>query len=171
MTTTLDALLAGLPLKHVARAGWLRVGISRPESVAAHSWGICFLVLQLCPPELDRGRCLALATLHDLPEVEVGDLTPHDGVSKADKHAREDAAARDLLTHRPDLLALVREYMAQDTPEARFVRELDKLDMALQALIYAPHSNTREFVESARRSVRSDAVATLIDGVLARLPD
>ena len=166
---SLDALLAGMPLKNVVRAGWLRVGISRPESVAAHSWGLCWLVLRLCPPTLDRGRCLSLATLHDLPEVLVGDITPHDGVTRADKRQMEALAARDLLGDRPDLLALIQEYSDHSTPEACFVHDLDKLDMALQALLYADGADTTEFVDSALRSVDSDLVRTLIEAIQARL--
>ena len=167
---TLDRLLEVLPLKHLPRAGWLRVGLEAPESVASHSWGMAWLVLRLCPPTLDRGRCLALAILHDIPEVRVGDLTPHDGVSKAVKHAREAAAASDLLDDRPDLLELVREYAAQQTSEARFVRDLDKLDMALQAVVYAPQAHTREFVESALKSARHPQVRALIAEAMDRLP-
>lgn len=166
---TLDRLLDGLPLKHLPRAGWLRVGIDAPESVASHSWGMAWLVLQLCPAHLDRGKCLALAVLHDLPEVRVGDLTPHDGVSKAEKHAREARAATELLSDRPDLLGLVEEYAAQQSAEAQFVRDLDKLDMALQALVYAPQAHTDEFVASALRSVRDPVVQRLIQQVEARL--
>ncbi len=165
---TLDDLLAGLPLKHLPRAGWQRVGVATPESVASHSWGMAWLVLRLCPAHLDRGQCLALATLHDLPEVLVGDLTPHDGVSKTEKHAREARAASQLLADRPDLLALVREYADQSSPEARFVRDLDKLDMALQALVYADRADTLEFVESALRSAHSPEVRALISEVRAR---
>ena len=167
---SLDRLLDGLPLKHLSRAGWLRVGIDSPETVASHSWGMAWLVLRLCPSTLDRGRCLALAIIHDLPEVRVGDLTPHDGVSKSTKHALETEAAATLLADRPDLLALVGEYTARATPEAQFVRDLDKLDMALQALVYADQADTREFVESALQSARSPQIRALISQVMARLP-
>jgi putative hydrolase of HD superfamily len=166
---TLDRLLDGLPLKHLPRAGWLRVGVVDPETVASHSWGMAWLVLRLCPPTLDRGRCLALAIIHDLPEVRVGDLTPHDGVPKSTKHALEAEAAALLLEDRPDLLDLVRAYAAQTTPEARFVRDLDKLDMALQALVYADRAETLEFVDSALKSTRSPEIRALIIEVRARL--
>ncbi len=167
---TLDRLLDGLPLKHLPRAGWIRVGIVTPESVASHSWGMAWLVMRLCPVQLDRGRCLALAVMHDLPEVRVGDLTPHDGVSKTEKHAREAAAASDMLSDRPDLLDLVREYAAQQTPESRFVRDLDKLDMALQAIVYSSQAHTREFVESAWKGAHNPMVRALIAEAMARLP-
>ncbi|MCB9755489.1 MAG: HD domain-containing protein [Myxococcales bacterium] len=89
-------LLEALTLKELARAGWERIAVERPESVAAHSWGVAWLVLALCPAALDRGRALAIAVVHDLAEVRVGDLTPHDAVAPADKRARarDDAAAR-----------------------------------------------------------------------------
>lgn len=145
-------LLEALGLKDVDRAGWLRVGVQHPESVAAHSWGMSFLALALCPPELDLARVLAIAVLHDLPEVRVGDLTPHDPVGPAEKTRREEEAARALLSERPDLLALWREYEEEQTAESRFVHALDKLDMALQALRYAERgADTEEFIASARK--------------------
>lgn len=153
-----------MALKGLPRAGWLRVGISTPESVAAHSWGIAYLVMRLCPPELDMGRALAIATLHDLPEIRVGDLTPHDGVSPADKRARETIAAQALLGDRPDLLALWTEYVERASAEARMVRDLDKLDMAIQASIYARDTgiDTREFIESAFAAARDPLVRAWI---------
>ena len=65
-----------LHLKHILRTGWVRAGVDAPESVAAHSWGMSILAMHLCPEELDRMRVLEMCLVHDLPEVEVGDLTP-----------------------------------------------------------------------------------------------
>lgn len=150
-----DLLLEALRLKALPRAGWLRVGVEAPESVAAHSWGIAWLALLLCPEELDQQRVLTIAMVHDLPEIRAGDITPHDGVSRAEKQARELAAARALLGDEPRLLAAWQEYEDNQTPEARFVHALDKLDMALQAVRYAADqgADTDEFIESARRKV------------------
>lgn len=147
-------LLETLGLKAVARAGWVRVGVRDPESVAAHTWGVAWLALALCPPGLDRGRALAIALAHDLAEVRVGDITPHDGVPKAEKHRREAQALRDLLAPLPnaaELAALWTEYSAGVSPEARFVRACDKLDLALQAHHYAETQGapTGELLDSA----------------------
>lgn len=151
-----ETLRECLKLKAVARAGWTHVGVENPESVAAHSWGMAFLALILCPPELDRERVLALAILHDLPEVRVGDLTPRDGVSKEEKAQRETQAAEALFQSQPELLTLFREYAGQTTPEARFVHALDRLDMGLQAQIYAEAGfDTAEFLTSARAGAGS----------------
>ena len=97
---------------------------------------------------------LELCLVHDLPEAEVGDITPHDGVPKAEKHRREAAAAERLFADAPGLLARWLEYAEQQTPEARWVRQLDKLDMALQAAVYARQgADTNEFLESARSGI------------------
>lgn len=154
----IEALLALLPLKALPRAGWVQRGVGAPESVAAHTWGVAALGLLLCPPHLDRGRVLAYAVLHDLPEVRTGDLTPRDAVPADEKRRREAAAMVSLTTGLPggaDALALWRAYEDQADAEARFVRQLDALDMALQAVAYAREAglDPAEFLESAAQRV------------------
>lgn len=156
-----------LALKALPRAGWLRVGVAAPESVAAHSWGVAWLVLALCPPGLDRGRALAIAVLHDLAEVRVGDITPHDGVPKAEKRRLEETAFADLvapLPGRDDLYALWREYEEASTPEGRFVKACDKLDLALQAAAYsAAGAHTGELLASALAALDDEGLRRLLD--------
>ena len=146
------ALLEHLELKELPRAGWQREKIAPCESVAAHSWGVAWLVLLLCPPELDRGRALAIAIAHDVAEVRTGDITPHDGVSREQKRVQERQAMNDLVAALPrenELMALSEEY--GNSPEGQFVKACDKLDMALQALRYRERdqANVGEFLESA----------------------
>ena len=38
------------------------------------------------------GRCIKMALVHDMAESIVGDITPHDGVSDADKHQQEEVS-------------------------------------------------------------------------------
>ncbi len=128
-----EALLEALGLKDVTRAGWIRAGVANPESVAAHSWGMALLATQLCPDELDLQRVLELCILHDIAEVRVGDITPHDNIHPDEKHRLETQAIHEMGIEAIEIFA---EYESQSTPESRFVRYLDKLDMALQAEIY-----------------------------------
>jgi putative hydrolase of HD superfamily len=167
----IDAWLDALKLKALPRAGWRRVGIDAPESVAAHSWGVGLLVLALAPPELDRAKLLAYATVHDLAEALAGDITPHDGVSSEDKGHRERAAMETLGSRGlpAELLELWLAYEAQADEEARFVRQLDRLDMALQALVYAPRAKVVEFVDSAATVVVHPRLRPILDEVRARL--
>ena len=128
-----EALKEALGLKDVIRAGWIRAGVENPESVAAHSWGMALLATQLCPEELNLQRVLELCILHDIAEVHVGDITPHDNVTPEEKHRLESEAIQKMGIDAAEAFA---EYEAQQSAESRFVRYLDKLDMALQAEIY-----------------------------------
>jgi putative hydrolases of HD superfamily len=133
-------------LKRTARAGWALRGIANPESVAEHTCRVALLALVLAPraePPLDAPRCVAMALVHDLAEALVGDITPFDGVDTDDKLRREDEATRILAALAGDdaLLALWREYAAAATAEARFVKELDKLETVLQASEYGAESS------------------------------
>ncbi|MBW2526016.1 MAG: HD domain-containing protein [Deltaproteobacteria bacterium] len=168
-------LLEALALKELPRAGWLRVGIDGPESVAAHAWGVAWLVLALCPDHLDRGRALAMAVLHDLPEVRTGDVTPHDGVDPASKRRAERQALAGLLTgldRSAELESIWLEYEQETSHEGRFVKACDRLDMALQAERYrTKHGvDTAEFVETALAALEGSSLAALIAGRGAENP-
>ncbi len=171
-----DTLLETARLKALDRTGWIRRGIGSPESVAAHSWGVAWLVLALLPDELDRERALTYAVLHDLPEVRVGDLTPHDPVSREEKARREREAMRAITEGSPrgqQLAGSWHDYEAGADEEARFVRQLDRLDMALQAVVYGEdHPELRgelvEFVDSAARVIEHPALRPLLDELARR---
>jgi putative hydrolase of HD superfamily len=163
-----SVLLEVLRLKELDRAGWLRVGIAHPESVAGHSWGLTWLVLVLCPDDLDRERALSIAVVHDLPEILAGDITPHDDISTEEKHRLEAAAADRLFADSPRLRALWQEYADHATSESKLVHQLDKLDMALQAVRYRQRdgTDTDEFIRSAMSQL-SEPQQALLRSVLA----
>lgn len=145
-----DQWLKAFELKALPRAGWIRRGIEHPESVAAHSWGLAILCLEFAPrvqPTLNIEKVLKLALTHDVPEVLVGDITPHDGIPKVQKRAFEQHAAQTILNS--NMLEWWEEYDRNDTPEALFVHAMDKIDMALQAMLYQNQTDTREFILSA----------------------
>ena len=154
----IQALLEATKLKSLNRAGWLRCAVAHPESVAAHSWGVAWLVLLLCPSGLNRERALELALVHDLAEVRAGDITPYDKVSATDKHRLEEEALQAMMgecTYKACVTSAFEEYRDALTPEAKFVHYCDKLDMALQARRYMldnPELNLREFIETAQRA-------------------
>jgi putative hydrolase of HD superfamily len=143
-------LMTLLHLKDVQRQGWVNAGVPSPESVAAHSWGMAVLALKLCPDDLSLERVLKLCLVHDVPEIMVGDLTPDD--DRTTKAADERAAMERLA---PEWVGLFDEYEQQSSPEAVFVRSLDKLDMALQAKVYMGRSDLdlNPFIESARKTL------------------
>jgi putative hydrolase of HD superfamily len=128
-------------LKETSRAGWGLRGIGDGESVADHSFRVGLLALVLArdaDPPLDRERCVAMALVHDLAESIVGDITPYDGISGEEKNRRERGAMERLaaLLGDGEVLRLWEEYQAAETAEARFVKDLDRLETVLQAAEY-----------------------------------
>ena len=154
-----DQLKDILGLKNVLRAGWVRAGIDSPESVAAHSWGMSMLALKLTPKELDLTRVLSLCIVHDIPEVRVGDLTPHDDTS-----TKAEDELKAMTEMAPEWVALFIEYEEGKTAEAKFVKQLDKLDMALQAERYQSEYglSLEEFIESARLRIDDENLQNLL---------
>ncbi|HEV7588455.1 MAG TPA: HD domain-containing protein [Longimicrobium sp.] len=162
-------------LKETPRAGWALRGISGPESVAEHSHRVALLALVLAPraaPPLDAARCVAMALVHDLAEALVGDITPFDGVGADEKRRREEVAMQRLAALAGDdgLLGLWREYAAAATPEARFVKELDKLETVLQASEYGAsagvgHAALEEFWDAAAARLSSAGTRALLDAL------
>lgn len=165
-------------LKGVRRAGWALRGVepAARESVADHSLGVAALVMLLADghgPRLDSARALRMALIHDLGEARVGDLTPSDGVSADEKHRQEAAAFRDIVEGLPDrdaMVELFEEYEAGETAEARFVRQVDKLEMALQAAHYRAqgHDGLEEFFQSARDAIDDPDLLAILDAAQRR---
>lgn len=140
----LSALTTALALKDETRTGWALRGVCDPESVAAHTWGVALLCLLYGDEAgVDVGRALGLAVVHDLAEAETGDVAVRaeagaQRVPDEEKVARERATIRDLADDLGDasLVDLWAEYEARETPEARFVKDMDLVDMCLQAVVY-----------------------------------
>jgi putative hydrolase of HD superfamily len=127
-------------LKTTPRTGWVRRGVPRYESVADHSWRVATLSLLLCgQDDMDANKCIQMALVHDLAECIVGDIAPDDNVSKDDKQKMEQDAMETLLQSCPNIdaqmlvLDLFHEYEKRESKEAIAVKDLDLLDMIIQA--------------------------------------
>lgn len=159
-TTMRDRLLDYLALKQLPRTGWVRSNVENPESVAAHSWGMAILALRLAPKDIDLTKVLSMCLVHDLPEVIVGDLTPHDDTTN--KAELEHNAMKALA---PEWLALFEEYEAGESIEAKFVKQIDKLDMGLQAILYQNEQglDLAEFLTSAKAKISDDDLLQILE--------
>jgi putative hydrolases of HD superfamily len=189
-------LAAGL--KQVRRQGWMDRGVRNAESVADHSWSVALLAWCLAAErdDLDRNRVLLLGLVHDLPEALAGDVTPFDVHRDADgniarehfvavpgysseiqdeKRKAEEAALTDMLAGLPeplraDLFSAWQEYDENQTPEARFVKQVDKLETVIQADLYQraqPELVIDSFRAGARRDVIDPQLQVLLDVLLA----
>lgn len=167
-------------LKHLFRQGWLRVGIpeARCESVAEHSFAVALLALFVAEerfPDLDAGKVVKIALLHDLAEAYAGDITMHDGVSKEDKERLEREGMAKLFAGVPGgerYVALWEEYEAQSSREAVLVKQMDRLEMALQGCVYEHQLglDLSQFFASARGAMVWEEVRGILDEVEAARP-
>jgi len=130
-------------LKGVERTGWVEAGVPSPESVADHSYRTTLMAVIIAEAEgLDPLKAAKMALIHDLAEAETGDLTPAQKSLEGEAHKRaEDAAMRSIVGLLPGKLTasfieLWREYEGLDSPEARLVHDVDRLEMLLQASEY-----------------------------------
>ncbi|KAG4942615.1 hypothetical protein JHK85_047261 [Glycine max] len=125
------------------RTGWVRKDVKNPESIADHMYRMSLMALVASDvPGVDRNKCIKMAIVHDIAEAIVGDITPLDGVSKAEKNQREQAALDHMCkvlgggSTAKEIAELWMEYESNSSPEAKFVKDLDKVEMILQALEY-----------------------------------
>lgn len=125
-------------MKNLRRSGWVCRKVDFPETDAAHSWSLSLLVQLYAPAGLDVCKCMKMANIHDLAEIYVGDFTPLSDISPEKKHELEAAAMSRLADEleMPELTELFHEFEAGETPEAVFVRNMDKLDTVIQACYY-----------------------------------
>ncbi|XP_024529927.1 HD domain-containing protein 2 [Selaginella moellendorffii] len=130
-------------LKTTKRAGWLNRDVKNAESIADHMHRMAIMALIAADiPGIDKDRCVKMAVVHDIAEAIVGDITPADGIPKDEKSRRERAAIDemcDILENgraASEIRELWNEYESNLSPEAKLVKDLDKVEMILQALEY-----------------------------------
>lgn len=137
----LDLLLESQFLDRVPRSGYILRGVPEPESVTEHSWHVLFLVWVLGSriPEIDLQRAMAMALIHDLAEVRLGDLprtSAHYFPPQA-KEVAESAAMAEILAPLPEESRdLYEEYGARQTAEAKLVKACDKLQLMIKVFVY-----------------------------------
>ncbi|XP_012460514.1 uncharacterized protein LOC105780628 [Gossypium raimondii] len=142
-SSAIDFLTLCHRLKTTKRAGWVRRDVQNPESIADHMYRMGLMALIVSDiPGIDQDKCVKMAIVHDIAEAIVGDITPSDGISKAEKSRRE----REALDHMCKLLGggsrakeieeLWMEYEENTSSEAKIVKDFDKVEMILQALEY-----------------------------------
>ncbi|MEI6098159.1 MAG: HD domain-containing protein [Alphaproteobacteria bacterium] len=133
-------------LKSVLRATTLVDG-SRRENSGEHSWHLSLYALVLADqsaPGVDLTRVIKMLILHDLVEIDVGDVPIHSAngtvhASTATQAAEQAAANRLFGLLPPDLAqdfrALWDEFEAADTQDALFAKSLDRVQPVMANLM------------------------------------
>ncbi len=129
-------------LKRTKREGWIRNGITDSESVADHSLSVAALSMILAPHlNVNRDKLIKMALIHDIGESIIGDVQWYNsekGIDEkvlAKKEKDEGKAVRKILKTlgNDEYLKLWEEMEEKKTREARIHKEIDRIDMALQA--------------------------------------
>lgn len=155
-------------LKKVLRTGWIVKGVEDAESVAEHTWRVTMLGMVLAQQyNLDQLKVMKMSLVHDLGEATIGDVVWEQGTvvigSQEEKHKDESKAVEDMFRDNPhfkEYVELWKEFEAQKTAEAKFVKQLDKFEMVIQAFEYESSDNYKqslqEFWDNAEKYIKGN---------------
>jgi putative hydrolase of HD superfamily len=169
-------------LKLEPRRGWKeKLRLANPESVADHSYGVAMLGLFQAWSRggYDIERLLKIALLHDLDEAITGDLTPKvkRTLGREEVLRRKRIAGQKIMSllsekARSEWIGLWTDLRRGRSKEARLVKDLDQLEMVLQAKAYsqrnaskASRRKVQEFYDSALRRVRNPELRKVIERI------
>jgi len=157
-------------LKKTPRTGYQFLG-SGAESVADHSFRTTVIgyVLATLEPEADRNRVLLMCLLHDLPEARTGD---HNYVNKRYVTVDESKAIKDQvreLAFGNEIIALISEFNAGDTLEARLSKDADQLDLILELkqALDTGNPNAKDWLCFAVRRLVTENARKLAEEILS----
>lgn len=142
---------------------------SRRENDAEHSWHMALAAVILMEysncAELDINRVVKMALIHDLVELDAGDVFAYDNVNREEIQAKERKAAARIFGMLPpdqaeELSDLWNEFEAGITAEARFTQALDSFMPALhnyktQGIQWQRHGITAERVLARNRRIEN----------------
>ncbi len=131
------------------------LGTDRQENTAEHSWHFAVAVMALAPyagDHVDIFKVLKMAVIHDIVEIDAGDVLVYDLVARQAIHSEEEAAAIRLFGMLPDAQGkefhhLWHEYEAGESAEAKFALMIDRLMPVLMNL----HNQGQSWVENGIR--------------------
>lgn len=130
-------------LKNIIRTGWIDWNVKRDrlESIAEHIYGVQMLAIAMKSEynyDIDIQKVVFMLAIHELGETIIGDLTLFQIDSK-EKEKIEHAAVHSILGSLIDgktIEKLFLEFDAQQTPEAKFAFQCDKLECDIQSKLY-----------------------------------
>jgi putative hydrolase of HD superfamily len=153
---------------------------NRPENNAEHSFMLGLTAMAVGPrhyPGLDTGLMVQFALVHDLVELETGDVQTFQVTDEElqAKYAAEEVAVEKLCGTLPTFVAdMLHCYEEQQLPEARLVRHLDKLlpySVDLTGRDNAGMVVLREVYDTTTREQFTATTATITDRYRNMFPE
>lgn len=167
-------------LKNLFRKGWMEVGVPEKdcESVADHSFMsalLAYIITEQYRPDLDAQKVMMIELFHELGKIHLGDVTPSDNVSEQ----KEIEAGRETITkvfaglpNAQKYIDLWTESVKEETAESKFARQVDILEMTLQASFYEkmkyPNQTIEEFFSYAKEKLTAPELKPILEDILGR---
>jgi putative hydrolases of HD superfamily len=168
MSRITEFLFETMFLKRTQRTGYQFLGPGK-ESVAEHTFAVMCVAWTLAQltPEADQSRLLAMCLVHDFPESRMGDLNY---VQKQYVTANEKRAVADMIQGLPfgqAIEALIDDFNAGQTIEARLANDADQLAflLDLKALADMGYRSPQKWAEHIRRRLKTAAGRELADSI------
>ncbi|MBD2785220.1 HD domain-containing protein [Xenorhabdus sp. DI] len=157
-------------LKYVHRKTKL-LNNARHENSAEHSWHFAIAVLGFAPyaGDVNINRVVQMALIHDIVEIDAGDVIVFDQAAREAIREQEVKAADRIFgllpeTQREYFLQLWHEYEDAITPEACFAKTLDRIMPVFMNL----HNHGQSWVEN---NIRFEQVYNLLQFVAESYPE
>lgn len=133
-------------LKQKVRSGWdsehWNISNERIERISEHCVGTIALAVALKSEfafNIDLNKVISTLSVHEVGEINIGDITPFDGITPEQKLEIEHQAIIEVignLSNRDNIINSIFEFDKRETNEAKFAYYCDKLEADLQAKIY-----------------------------------
>ncbi|AOM41041.1 HD domain-containing protein [Xenorhabdus hominickii] len=144
---------------------------TRYENSAEHSWHFAIAVIGFAPyaSDVDINRVIQMALIHDIVEIDAGDVIAFDLTAREAIQEQEVQAANRIFgllpkAQRDYFLKLWHEYEDAVTPEARFAKTLDRIMPVFMNL----HNQGQSWVENG---IRFEQVYNLLHFVSESYPE
>jgi putative hydrolases of HD superfamily len=159
LSRQLDFILEIDKLKSIYRRTYL-LDTTRKENSAEHCWHLAVMAMLLMEHSntpVDLFKVLKMVLIHDVVEIDAGDVYVYDEAAAEGKYARETSAADRIFGLLPtdqarEFRELWEEFEAACSPEALFAGSLDRL----MPMLHNYHTHGKSWQE---HGITSDRVA------------
>ncbi len=167
--------------KRLPRTGWVREKVKNPESAAEHSFRVGVFAMMLAERlGVDKDKLMKMALIHDLGAALTEDMVwIRWGVvdlKARDRKEREEIKGIVSLFNDieggKEYVKIFEEMTLRSSKEAKVFWQIDKLEMALQALEYEEEQgkNLEEFLTTADLYIKHPILREIFEEILNQRP-
>ena len=152
------------------------VGEERFENSAEHSWQTTLAAVLFMPEELDAAKVLKMLLIHDIVEIDTGDVFVYDDAAREAAYENERVAAQRIFGMLPDplsdeMLHLWEEFEARSSPEAVYAKAVDRLCPVVQNTSTNPNSWTEHGISKEQVLAKNEEIENVNPALWSILQD